>query len=90
MMPAEPQEHPKEYSNRDLLVRLDTKFDNLAERVQEIRGEVKELSFRVDRLESERDRAAGGFSLARWIWGAVVAFPFGLIIGWFTNERGGP
>ena len=76
-------------------------FVRLEAEVKEVRSEVKEvrkeaaqnntlLSQRVDEIEGKLDRQQGGVSFARWLWGAIVALPFGLIVGWISSERGGP
>ena len=97
MMPAE----EKTYDDHDKLVRILTlmegsqkNFERLENEVKEVRREASQnnliLAQRVDALESKLDKQQGGIGFARWIWGAFIALPFGLLVGWFTNERGGP
>ena len=91
----------KTFDDHDKLVRMLTlmegfqlNFARLETEVKEVRREAAQnnqiLAKRVDEIESKLDRQQGGFGFARWIWGAFIALPFGLLVGWFSNERGGP
>ena len=75
-------------------VRLESEVKEVRLEVKEVRKEAAQnnalLSVRVDEIEGKLDRQQGGVSFARWLWGAIVALPFGLLVGWISNERGGP
>lgn len=67
------------FSNRDLLVTLLTKFENMEREFREFRGEVnselKELKDRVTDLERQQDRQRGFLSGVDWLRSALVSLP---------------
>lgn len=67
------------FSDRDLLVTLLTKFENMEREFREFRGEVnselKELKDRVTDLERQQDRQRGFLSGVDWLRSALVSLP---------------
>lgn len=67
------------FSNRDLLVTLLTKFENMEREFREFRSEVnselKELKDRVTDLERQQDRQRGFLSGVDWLRSALVSLP---------------
>lgn len=67
------------FSERDILVRLDTRFETLECEFREFRNETKshldELSSRVTELERASDRQRGFLSGMDWLRGALVSLP---------------
>ncbi len=67
------------FSERDILVRLDTRFETLEREFREFRNETKshldELSSRVTELERASDRQRGFLSGMDWLRGALVSLP---------------
>ena len=71
------------FSERDILVRLDTRFETLEREFREFRNETKshldELSQRVTELERTSDRQRGFLSGVDWLRGALISMPPALV-----------
>lgn len=67
------------FSDRDILIQLLTKFENMEREFREFRGEVngelKELKDRVTDLERQQDRQRGFLSGVDWLRSALVSLP---------------
>lgn len=67
------------FSERDILVRLDTRFETLEREFREFRNETKthldDLSSRVTELERTADRQRGFLSGVDWLRGIIITAP---------------
>lgn len=67
------------FSDRDILIQLLTKFENMEREFREFRGEVnmelKDLKDRVTELERSSDRQKGFLSGVDWLRGALISLP---------------
>ena len=67
------------FSDRDILIQLLTKFENMEREFREFRSEVnselKELKDRVTDLERQQDRQRGFLSGVDWLRSALVSLP---------------
>ena len=77
------------FSERDILVRLDTRFETLEREFREFRNETKthldDLSSRVTELERAADRQRGFLSAADWLRGIIITAPPAVVaffLGW--------
>ena len=78
------------FSERDILVRLDTRFETLEREFREFRNETKshldELSQRVTELERISDRQRGFLSGVDWLRGALISMPPAVVAFFLGRE----
>jgi len=78
------------FSERDILVRLDTRFETLEREFREFRNETKshldELSQRVTELERTSDRQRGFLSGVDWLRGALISMPPAVVAFFLGRE----
>jgi hypothetical protein len=67
------------FSDRDILIQLLTKFENMEREFREFRSEMKDelesLKERVTELERISDRQRGFLSGVDWLRGALISLP---------------
>jgi len=67
------------FSDRDILIQLLTKFENMEREFREFRSEMKDelesLKERVTELERSSDRQRGFLSGVDWLRGALISLP---------------
>lgn len=78
------------FSDRDILVRLLTMFENMEREFREFRGEVntelKDLKDRVTELERISDRQRGFLSGVDWLRGALISMPPAVVAFFLGRE----
>lgn len=71
------------FSDRDILVRLDLGMTNVQTDITELKtrvGQVEQkLSERITALERDNDKRSGMFTGAKFLWGILTALPVGAI-----------
>ena len=71
------------FSDRDILVRLDLGMTNVQTDITELKthvGQVEaKLSERITALERADDKRSGMFTGAKFLWGILTAMPVGVI-----------
>lgn len=71
------------FSDRDILVRLDLGMTNVQTDITELKSHVSQvevkLSDRITILERENDKRMGMFNGAKILWGLLASLPVGVI-----------
>jgi len=71
------------FSDRDLLVRLDLGMTNVQTDITELKSHVgqveQKLSDRITALERADDKRSGMFSGAKALWGLLASLPVGAV-----------
>lgn len=69
----------EQLSDRDLLIRIDTKLAMLEPRLIALEREIKEVDDRVSAIELAQASQRSFFDGAKAMWGFILSLPTGLI-----------
>jgi len=66
-------------SDRDILIRIDTKLEALEPRISALEVGLADTNKRITALELDSVRSKGFFDGAKAMWGFILSLPVGLI-----------
>lgn len=67
------------FTDRDILIRLDTKVEEFSGKFADIHGELANVKERLTELERAEDRRSGIFDGVKLLWGLLASLPVGTI-----------
>lgn len=67
------------FSERDLLIRIDTRVDSIRVDIDAMKSDFRALAKRVELLELVNARTGGFASGAKFFWGIITALPVGVV-----------